>query len=204
MRQTGDIHPTDTDAADRPDPARGGSPFPSPRPASRWRWSRARRALVGGGTMAAVLSLGAGAAGAATARTPSASRRPDGSAGGPIDPLRPTAAGSVTAVSADRITLRTRSGATVTVTYSSTTSFRTSSGSSSAASVARGDLIAVRGTTAPDGTVQATLVVIGGTGPQGPGAAAPNGSRPGPVPGGGPSGRRPTSGGSPGAAPEAA
>ena len=45
----------------------GGTELPRPRRGSHWRWSRPHRALVAGGALAAVLSLGiatgAGAAG---------------------------------------------------------------------------------------------------------------------------------------------
>ena len=36
----------------------GGTELPRPRRGSRWRWSRPHRALVAGGALAAVLSLG--------------------------------------------------------------------------------------------------------------------------------------------------
>ncbi len=47
----------------------GGTELPRPRRGSRWRWSRPHRALVAGGALAAVLSLGVATgtgAGAAT------------------------------------------------------------------------------------------------------------------------------------------
>ena len=95
----------------------GGTELPRPRRGSRWRWSRPHRALVAGGALAAVLSLGV-ATGAGAATTPSgnsggAHGRPPG--GGMA---RPTVSGKVTALSGDDITVETNAKSPVTVVYS--------------------------------------------------------------------------------------
>ena len=54
---------------DTPDAAGTASVLPRPAVGSRWRWATSRRALVGGGVLAATLGLGSAAAGAATANS---------------------------------------------------------------------------------------------------------------------------------------
>jgi hypothetical protein len=95
---------------------------------------------------------------------------------------KPTAAGKITALSGDDITLKGKGSTTQTVVYSSSTTFRTPSGStSSAAALKVGQSIGVTGTKASDGTVTASSITIGvppaGRGPSGhPGGKPPSGT----------------------------
>ena len=158
--------------------------LPRPRRGGPWRWSRPRHALVAGGALAAVLSLGAAtgsAAGAATA--------PSGSSGathgGPM--TRPTVAGKITALKGDEITLKT-DATTVTVVTSSNTTFKADPGpgggtTSSGSALKVGDFVGVQGTKNSDGSVTASRVTIGrpqraGRGGPGSGAGAGKGGRP--------------------------
>jgi len=170
----------------------GGTELPRPRRGSRWRWSRPRRALVAGGALAAVLSLGiatgAGAAGTTSGNSGAARGRPPG--GGMA---RPTVSGKVTALSGDDITVETNAKSAVTVVYSSSTTFRADPGpsggtTSSASALKVGDYIGVLGAKSSDGSVTASSVTIGRPrqmGKGGPGGGAGRGGKP---PSGGPTG----------------
>ena len=172
--------------------------LPRPGRGARWRWAAPRRALVGGGILAAVLSLGtvAGAAGGTTANT--RPRLPPG--GAPGTPrtvgstpparatpggIRPTVAGRITALHGQDITVavsggpgRSHAATTATVVYSATTSFKAVSSKSGTATTASssalkvGDFVAVRGTRHGN-TVTASAVVVGG----GPPAGSPRSGR---------------------------
>ena len=158
-------------------------PLPRPRRGSHWRWSRPRRALVAGGTLAAVLGLGlatgtATGAGAATTTSGAAARgRPPGGM------ARPTVAGRITALSGDDITLQSNASTSVTVVSTSSTKFETDPGpggdtTSSASALKVGDFVGVQGAKNSDGTVTATTVTIGRparTGKGGPGGTAGRG-----------------------------
>ena len=167
-----------------------GTELPRPRPGSRWRWSRPRQALVAGGTLAAVLGLGvATSAGAATTsgNTGAAHGRPPGGM------ARPTVAGKITALSGDDITVETSSEASVTVVYSSGTTFETNPGpkratTSSASALKVGDFIGVQGTKNSDSTVTASTVVIGRAPQTGRGRAGGAPPRGGTPPSGAPNG----------------
>ncbi len=157
--------------------------LPPPNRASRWRWSRSRRALVGGGVLAAVLSLGSVAAGAAT---PGTTKPPAGAHNGGPPPgmAKPTAAGKITALSGDDITVQDQNKTTETIVFSSSTTFRTMSGTTTSAALKVGDFISATGTKNSDGTVTATAVMIGGPPPGGgpgghPGGKPPAGHNPG-------------------------
>jgi uncharacterized protein DUF5666 len=163
-------------------PRTTGGDLPSPAPDARWRWSTARRAMVGTGVVAAALSLGTVAAGAATTGT---SAPPSSARGGaPPGMTKPTAAGKITALSGDDITLKDKASTTVTVVYSSSTTFRAPSGSASASDLKVGESIAVTGTKNNDGTISATSIMVGGPpagrgGPPGhPGGKPPAGGKP--------------------------
>ena len=140
------------------------SELPEPHRDARWRWSKPRTALVAGGALATVLSLGAGtvAAGAATA----GSSPPAGPRGQPPAGARPTVMGKVTALSGNHITVQTRGKKTTTVVYSSATTFKTVSGPggtssrSSASAVEVGSFIGALGTRSSDGSVTASSIVI--------------------------------------------
>ena len=163
--------------------------LPQPRGNARWRWSTSHRTLVAGGTLAAVIGLGAGAAGAATSGTsagsghpPAGSRAPAGATG-----ARPTVAGKVTGLNGDDMTLQTRGDKSVTVIYSSSTTFKTMSGTrgsaasstSSATALKVGDFVGVEGTKNANGTISASAVTIGTGMPSG-GRAGPPGGKGGP------------------------
>jgi Domain of unknown function (DUF5666) len=167
-----------------------GTELPRPRRGSRWRWSRPHQALVAGGALAAVLSLGvATGAGAATPTSGNsggvARGRPPG--GGMA---RPTVSGKITALSDDDITVETNAKTSVTVVYSSSTTFRTDPGpgggtTSSASALKVGDVIGVQGTRNSDSTVTASSVTIGrpqrmgqGGGPGGGGGSSRGGKPP--------------------------
>jgi hypothetical protein len=163
----------------------GGTELPRPRRGARWRWSRPHQALVAGGALAAVLSLGVTSAGAATTAGDTGAAHGHPPAGGMT---KPTVSGKISARSGDDITVETNAKASVTVTYSSSTTFKTNAGpgaaSGSAASASAlkvGDFIAVQGTKNSDGTVTATSVTIGrplqmGKGGPGKGGKPPAGS----------------------------
>jgi hypothetical protein len=165
-------------------PAPTGSRLLQPRGNARWRWSTPRRSLVAGGTLAAVIGLGAGAAGASTSGATSGWGRP--SPGAHASPnraaARPTLAGKVTGLKGDDMTVQTQGDKSVTVVYSSSTTFSTMSGargsgstsSSSAAALKVGDFVGVDGTKNADGTVSASSVTIGAGRPPG-GRGAPPG-----------------------------
>ena len=147
-------------------------PLPRPRRGSHWRWSRPRRALVAGGTLAAVLGLGlatgAGAGAATTTSGAAAHGRPPGGM------ARPTVAGKITALSGDDITLQSNASTSVTVVSTSSTKFETDPGpgggtTSSASALKVGDFVGVQGTRNSDGTVTATTVTIGRPRPDGQG-----------------------------------
>jgi hypothetical protein len=159
-------------------PASASTPaLPRPSRHAAWRWATPRRALLGGGALAAVLSLSAVTAGATT---PSGGTPPTGGGqhGGPAGGMRPTASGKVTSVSGDVITLsvRTKSTPTVTVDTTASTTYRTMTGSTTASAVKVGDFVSVQGTKASDGTVTAKTVMVG-TAPPGK-MGAPGGKRP--------------------------
>ena len=156
--------------------------LPTPRQDSRWRWSRPRRALVAGGVLAAVVGLGvagtAGTAGATgTGGAPSA-RSPGGGA-------RPTVAGKITALSGDDITVETTRDATVTVVYSSRTTFQNGGTATSASALKVGDFVGVQGTES-DGTVTASTVMVGRPPGSRPGRSGGSTPRRGAPPGGAP------------------
>jgi hypothetical protein len=174
-----------------------GTELPRPRRGSRWRWSRPHRALVAGGALAAVLSLGvATGAGAATPTSGNsggvAHGRPQG--GGMA---RPTVSGKITALSGDDITVETNAKTSVTVVYSSSTTFKANPGpsggtTSSASALKVGDVIGVQGTRNSDSSVTASSVTIGR--PQQMGQGGGPGGR-----GGSSRGGKPPSGGAPSA-----
>jgi Domain of unknown function (DUF5666) len=162
-----------------------GTELPRPRHGSRWRWSRPHQALVASGALAAVLGLGVAtgvSAGAATT-TPgntgaAAPGRPPG--GGMA---RPTVSGRITALSGDDITLETNAKTTVTVVYSSGTTFKADPGpgggtASRAAALKIGDFIGAQGTKNGDGSVTASSVTIGRPQQMGQGAGPGQGGKP--------------------------
>jgi hypothetical protein len=155
--------------------------LPQPRGNARWRWSTPRRTLVAGGTLAAVLGLGAGGAGAATTGSSPGSRHPpSGSHASARGAPQPTVGGKVTGLSGDDITLQTQGNRSVTVVYSSSTTFKTrpdargseTTSNSSASALKLGDFVGVDGTKNADGTVSASSVTIG-TGPPSGGRGEP-------------------------------
>jgi uncharacterized protein DUF5666 len=94
----------------------------------------------------------------------------------------PTAGGKITALSGDAITVATRNSTSETITYTDATTFKTRSGTTTAADLKVGELITVQGTKAASGDVNATAIMIS-TGPPG----QPSGGKPGH--GGPPNGR---------------
>jgi hypothetical protein len=157
--------------------------IPTPSPGSRWRWSPSRRALVGGGVLAAVLSLGSVAAGAAAT---SSTNAPAGAPAGapPADAAKPAAAGKITALSGNDITITNRDKTTETIVFAASTTFRTRSGTTTSSALKVGDFIAVMGTTNSDGTVTATSVMVGSPPPGRGGPGGPGGHRGGKPPAG--------------------
>jgi hypothetical protein len=140
--------------------------LPRPRLGSRWRWSRPRQALVAGGTLAAVLGLGVATGAGAGAATTSGNTGGSDPGRPPGGLARPTLTGQVTALSGEDITVETGSKASVTVVYSSSTSFEADPGpsggtTSSPSRLKVGDFIGVQGTENGDSTVTASTVVIG-------------------------------------------
>lgn len=166
---------------DAPDTTGADSVLPRPALGSRWRWATSRRALVGGGVLAATLGLGGAAAGAATANS-AAPSSPAHHGKPPAGRQRPTTIGKVTAVSGDTITIQTRGGTSRTVTFVSTTTFRTTTGTLTSSAVKVGDFIAVKGTAGNDGSVSATTIMISANPPgpmgQGGGGRPPRGQGP--------------------------
>jgi len=175
---------TGTDTTAQTPSADDGTELPRPRRGSHWRWSRPRRALVAGGTLAAVLGLGvatgAGAGAATTTSGAGAHGRPPGGL------ARPTVSGKITALSGDDITLQSNAKTSVTVVTSASTKFETGPGpgggtTSGVSGLKVGDFIGVQGTKNSDGTVTATTVSIGRPprmGQGGPGGAAGRGGTP--------------------------
>ena len=79
---------------------------------------------------------------------------------------RPTVSGKITALSGDDITVETNAKTSVTVVYSSSTTFKADPGpsggtTSSASALKVGDFIGVQGTKNSDGSVTASSVMIG-------------------------------------------
>jgi hypothetical protein len=94
---------------------------------------------------------------------------------------RPTTGGKITALSGEIITITTRGTTSQTVTFSSSTTFRTMSGSSTSSALKVGDFIGVQGTTNSNGSVTATSIMISSKalGPMGKGGGhMPGGSPP--------------------------
>ncbi len=109
---------------------------------------------------------------------------------------RPTVGGKVTALSDDDITVQTRDNKSVTVVYSSSTAFRTTSGaagapgnaksatptptstststSTSASALKVGDYVGVSGTKNANGTVSASTITISAGPPTGAKAGGPH------------------------------
>jgi Domain of unknown function (DUF5666) len=152
--------------------------LPTPSRSSRWRWSTTRNAALCGGALLGVLAFGGGA-GASTTHTGQSTGKPPSGTGtntgkppsshGPRTNgkgMQPTAGGKITALSGDEITIATRNSTTETVTYSDSTTFRTMSGTTTAASLKVGEFIMVRGTKASNGDVTATTIMVS-TGPPG-------------------------------------
>jgi hypothetical protein len=160
----------------------GGTELPRPRRGSRWRWSRPHRALVAGGALAAVLSLGVATGAGAATPTPgnnggAAHGRPPGGT------ARPTVSGKITALSGNDITVETSAKTTVTVVYSSSTTFKDDPGpgggtTSSASALKVGDFIGVQGTKNSDSSVTASSVTIGRPQQMGKGGRPPSGGAP--------------------------
>jgi hypothetical protein len=170
--------------------------LPQPRHGSRWRWSRPRQAMAAGGVLAAVLGLGVATGGGAGAATATSTSDNSGAAHGapPGGMARPTVSGKITALSGDDITLDSNAKSSVTVVYSSNTTFKTNPGpsggtTSSASALKVGAFIGVTGTKNSDGSVTAASVTIGRPAQMGQG-------RPG-GPGGGSKGGKPRSGAGP-------
>ncbi|HEY1828963.1 MAG TPA: DUF5666 domain-containing protein [Acidimicrobiales bacterium] len=155
--------------------------LPEPRTNARWRWSTPGRALLGGGVLAAVLSLAPlSAAGASTSHNTTA---PAGAKGGGRPPAgahqNPTAAGKITALSGDDITIVGQGRTTQSVVYTSSTTFRDMSGTTSASVLKVGAFISAAGTKASDGTVTATSIMVGeGPPPIRSGAPGAKGTKP--------------------------
>jgi hypothetical protein len=139
--------------------------LPRPRRDARWRWSRPRQAMAAGGVLAAVLGLGvATGAGAATTTSGDSGAAAHGAPPGGM--ARPTVSGKITALSGDDVTVETNAKSSVTVVYSSSTTFKTDLGpsggaTSSASALKVGAFIGVTGTKNSDGSVTATTVMIG-------------------------------------------
>jgi hypothetical protein len=164
---------------DTPDDTGMAAKLPHPAKGSRWRWATSRKSVIGGSIV--VMALGLGSAGAGAATQSSGTTTSSGARGQPPTGMgRPTALGQVTALSGDTITIQTRDTTSETVTYSSSTKFRTMSGSSKAAALKVGDFIGVQGTKNTDGSVTATSIIFGTSapGPMGQGGRHPGGQRP--------------------------
>lgn len=146
--------------------------IPQPAGGARWRWATARGALVGGGVLAAILSVGSAAGASSTGH----GSPPPSTAHGkpPAGMAHPTTGGRITALSTDTITIETRTKKSQTVSYAATTTFRSMKGTSSASALAVGDFVTVIGTQNSDGSVTATSIMLGRPPAGRPGA----GSRP--------------------------
>ncbi len=93
--------------------------------------------------------------------------------------------GTVTATTADAITISDASGATMTVNVGAATTYRTSSGAGGLADVTTGSVIRAQGAYNADGTFSATSVSVGvDMASLGDGQAGPNGGPNGGFPGG--------------------
>src|ERR1700723_47202 len=119
---------------DRPDDTGMAAKLPHPAKGSRWRWATSRNSVIGGSIVVMALGLGSVGAGAAapsagTTTSPRAHGQPPAGMG------RPTALGQVTALSGHTITIQTRDTSSETVTYTSSTNFRTMSGPSNPAAL---------------------------------------------------------------------
>ena len=158
--------------------------LPRPRNGAHWRWSRPRQAMAAGGVLAAVLGLGvATGAGATTSTSGNSGVAAHGAPPGAM--ARPTVSGKITALSGDDITVATNAKTSVTVVYSSSTTFKTDPGpgggtTSSASALKVGAFIGVTGTKNSDGSVTATTVMIGR--PPQMGRGGPGGSKGGKPP----------------------
>jgi hypothetical protein len=125
--------------------------------------------MAAGGVLAAVLGLGVATsadAGAATASTTSGHSGATAHGAPPGGMARPTVSGKITALSGDDIAVETKTKSSVTVVYSSSTTFKTSPGpsggtTSSASALKVGAFVGITGTKNSDGSVTATAVVIG-------------------------------------------
>jgi Domain of unknown function (DUF5666) len=159
-----------------PTPSRSaGTTLPRPADRARWRWAQGRRAAVGGGVLAAVLSLGTAGAGAATTTKPPAG--PHGRL--PSGDMRPTAAGRITALSGHDITIDApaRGMRKQVVTYSNTTTFRKGIGSAGPSALKVGEDIVVMGTRNSNGSVTARSIMVSPSRPART-RSAPKGSSP--------------------------
>ena len=123
--------------------------------------------MAAGGVLAAVLGLGV-ATGAGAGATTTTSGNAVGPAHGapPGAMARPTVSGRITALSGNDITVETNANTSVTVVYSSGTTFKTNPGpgggtASSTSALKVGGFIGVTGTKNSDGSVTATTVMIG-------------------------------------------
>src|SRR5207248_1311851 len=99
-----------------------------------------------------------------------------------VDIAPAVVAGTVTAKSANSITLNDRAGGTITVNVDSSTTYQTrGNASASLADVAVGDMLEAEGTLNTDGSLNATAVQYGapGAGGYGPGGLGPGGFGPG-------------------------
>ncbi len=162
-----------------------GPELPRPRRGARWRWSRPHRALVAGGALAAVLSLGVAAGAEAGAATTTSANSGAGVPGRPPGGgmARPTVVGKITALSGDDVTVETNAKAAVTVVSSSSTTFKADPGpsggtTSSAAALKIGDFVGVQGTKNSDGSVTASSVTIGRPPSSGEGGGPAKGGKP--------------------------
>jgi hypothetical protein len=182
------------------EPAPTATDLPQPCGNARWRWSTPRRTLVAGGTLAAVLGLGAGGAGAATSGSTSGSGHPPSGSHASTGSARPqpTVGGKVTGLRGDHMMVQTQGDKSVTVVYSSSTTFKTMAGtrgsgttSSSAAALKVGDFVRVDGTKNANGIVSASSVTIGTGMPPG-GRSGPPGGQGAPPGHGGRGGSPPT------------
>jgi hypothetical protein len=136
-------------------------------------------------TTAAAMALGLALGGGAVAGAATASQGPSSSHSGMPAAMKPTAQGTVKSVGTDTFTLATKSGTVVTVTVTSSTTYRDPGvTSASFATVAVGQKVAVVGTDTSD-VVAATSVMIGsppaggkgaksGMGPKGAGGKPPS------------------------------
>ena len=158
-------------------PPSTGDALPHPTAGSRWRWAHSRRVMVGGGALAAVLSLGSAAAGASSPHSTKAATTSGHKGVRPASATQPAAAGKITALSGDVITIEDRQGTSQTVSYTSATTFHSRTGTASAANLKDGDFIAAQGTKDTDGSVVATNIMISTTAPghrgHGPGGRPP-------------------------------